>query len=137
MWEVRTACCVDKNHEPKTETVLVAKMVFVKPNSLGSQQLDKVDMTQGGDIKLLHDPFVKKELFENDWSETIGVPGGLFKESVVKCNFWNAYIVFVTLPHLSDCPVQHEVIRHNETGTFVSSQPSCTQYSDIVPFDER
>lgn len=36
--------------------------------------------------------------------------------NIVICFHTDAYMVFATVPHLKECPMQHEVLLHNETG---------------------
>lgn len=51
--------------------------------------------------------------------------GGIFVDSAAEWFFTNAYRVFVPLPHMKECPSQHEVLLHNETCTFVRLHPLC------------
>lgn len=52
---------------------------------------------------------------------------GNFINNIVICFIMKAYLMFATLPHIQECPLQHRALRHNEMRMLECLCPLCTK----------
>lgn len=117
--------------EPKIETVLEPWKVYESWSPLCCQQRDKVEMRQWGETKLDHNIPEESVLFEKEGNGNAGGRAGIFIDAVVMCFTTKFYMVIAAIPYLKECLWRNTALLHNETGSFASLWPLCTNNVNV------
>lgn len=113
-----TQWILDIGNEPASEAILAAWTVYRSWNYPLIQPPTKINMTQQGETELVHDLPVKNMFLRMMSSKMFVCTGALSKTELQyalhKCTLgnWN-------VSHLKECPLQHEILLHNEAGMLV------------------